>query len=70
MDGCVLPTYREGFPVVPTEAAAMELPVVATEVAGCVGAVQDSVTLRKHGLVVSSYSTVTDLARLRGLSMS
>ena len=26
--------------------------------------------LRKHGLVVSSYSTVTDLARLRGLSMS
>ena len=44
MDVVVLPTYREGFPVVPMEAAAMELPVVATEVPGCVDAVQDSVT--------------------------
>ena len=44
MDVVVLPTYREGFPVVPMEAAAMELPVVATEVPGCVDAVQDGVT--------------------------
>jgi glycosyltransferase involved in cell wall biosynthesis len=44
MDVVVLPTYREGFPIVPIEAAAMELPVVATEVPGCVDAVQDSVT--------------------------
>jgi glycosyltransferase involved in cell wall biosynthesis len=44
MDVVVLPTYREGFGVVIIEAAAMELPVVATEVPGCVDAVEDSVT--------------------------
>lgn len=35
MDILVLPTYREGFPNTPLEAAAMELPVVATDVDGC-----------------------------------
>jgi glycosyltransferase involved in cell wall biosynthesis len=44
MDLVALPTYREGFPVVPLEAAAMGLPVVATEVPGCVDAVVDGVT--------------------------
>lgn len=44
MDLVVLPTYREGFPNVPLEAAAMELPVVATRVTGCVDAVVDGVT--------------------------
>jgi glycosyltransferase involved in cell wall biosynthesis len=44
MDLVVLPTYREGFPNVPLEAAAMRLPVVATSVPGCVDAVQDGVT--------------------------
>jgi glycosyltransferase involved in cell wall biosynthesis len=44
MDLVVLPTYREGLPVVPLEAAAMELPVVATRIPGCVDAVQDGVT--------------------------
>jgi glycosyltransferase involved in cell wall biosynthesis len=44
MDLLVLPTYREGFPVVPLEAAAMELPVVATRVPGCVDAVRDEET--------------------------
>jgi glycosyltransferase involved in cell wall biosynthesis len=44
MDLAVLPTYREGFPNVPLEAAAMELPVVATRIPGCVDAVQDGVT--------------------------
>ena len=44
MDVVVLPTYREGFGTVAIEAAAMELPMIATEVPGCVDAVQDGVT--------------------------
>jgi glycosyltransferase involved in cell wall biosynthesis len=44
MDVVVLPTYREGFPNVPLEAAGMELPVVATRVTGCVDAVVPDVT--------------------------
>jgi glycosyltransferase involved in cell wall biosynthesis len=44
MDILTLPTYREGLPNVPLEAAAMELPVVATRIPGCIDAVQDGVT--------------------------
>lgn len=44
MDLVVLPTYREGFPVVPLEAAAMGLPVVGTQVPGCRDAIRDGVT--------------------------
>jgi len=44
MDILVLPTYREGFPNVLLEAAAMELPVVATHADGSVDAVIDEVT--------------------------
>lgn len=44
MDVLVLPTYREGFPLVPMEASAMGLPVVATAVPGCVDAVVDGLT--------------------------
>lgn len=44
MDILVLPTYREGFPVVPLEAAAMGLPVIGTTAVGCVDAVEDNVT--------------------------
>ncbi len=50
MDLVTLPTYREGFPNVPLEAAAMGLPVVATHIPGCVDAVQDGVT----GILVPS----------------
>jgi glycosyltransferase involved in cell wall biosynthesis len=44
MDLVVLPTYREGLPNVLLEAGAMELPVVATRVTGCVDVVEDGVT--------------------------
>lgn len=45
-DVVVLPTYREGFPNVPLEAASMQVPVIATRVPGCVDAVVDGVTGR------------------------
>jgi len=44
MDILTLPTYREGFPNTPLEAAAMELPVVASAVDGCTEAVVDGLT--------------------------
>jgi glycosyltransferase involved in cell wall biosynthesis len=44
MDLFVLPTYREGLPIVLLEAGAMKLPVVATRVSGCVDVVEDGIT--------------------------
>ncbi|MGC3996856.1 MAG: glycosyltransferase [Anaeromyxobacter sp.] len=44
LDLVAVPTYREGFPTVPLEAAAAGLPVVASRVDGCVDAVVDGVT--------------------------
>jgi glycosyltransferase involved in cell wall biosynthesis len=44
LDLLVLPTYREGFPTVLLEAAAMGVPVVASRIPGCVDAVQDGAT--------------------------
>lgn len=43
-DVVALPTYREGFPNVALEAAAMCRPIVASRVTGCVDAVDDGVT--------------------------
>jgi glycosyltransferase involved in cell wall biosynthesis len=44
MDVLMFPSYREGFPNVLLEAAAMRVPVVASRIAGCVDAVEDGVT--------------------------
>ena len=61
MDIVVLPTYREGFPNVPLEAAAMELPTVATRIAGCTDAIEDGVT----GLLVPPRDAMALAAALR-----
>ncbi|MBI4325823.1 MAG: glycosyltransferase, partial [Chloroflexi bacterium] len=39
-----LPSYREGFPITLLEAAAMQLPIVASRIPGCDDAVIDGVT--------------------------
>ena len=42
----VLPTYREGFPNVPLEAASMERPVITTDAVGAIDSVVDGQTGR------------------------
>jgi glycosyltransferase involved in cell wall biosynthesis len=44
MDVLVLPTYREGYGMVLLEAAALELPVIASRIPGCVDVVRDGET--------------------------
>ena len=61
MDLVALPTYREGFPNVPLEAAAMELPTVATRIPGCVDAIEDGVT----GLLVPARDSAALATALR-----
>ncbi len=53
MDFLVLPSYREGFPRTPMEAASMGLPVIASDVRGCRQAVEENV----NGLLVASRSS-------------
>lgn len=49
------PTYREGFGLVAIEAAAFEIPVVASRIPGCVDAVQDGIT----GTLVASGDSIS-----------
>ena len=58
IDVLALPSHREGFANVLLEAAALELPVVATRIPGCMDAVQDGVT----GTLVPPHDA-TSLAR-------
>lgn len=51
MDIACLPSYREGLPKMPLEAAAMGLPVVTTDVPGCV----DSVVADHTGMLVHPF---------------
>jgi glycosyltransferase involved in cell wall biosynthesis len=44
MDILILPSYREGFPNVVLEAAAMRLPVITTDAIGCIDSVVDNET--------------------------
>jgi glycosyltransferase involved in cell wall biosynthesis len=44
MDIFVLASHREGFPLTPMEAAAMGVPVVATDIRGCRQIIDDGVT--------------------------
>lgn len=62
MDVVALPTYREGFPNVALEAAAMELPIVATRIPGCVDAIDDGRT----GTLVPARDACALAAALRG----
>jgi len=61
MDLVVLPTYREGFPVVPLEAAAMALPVVITDVPGA----RDSVVPGVTGTLVPAHHAPALASALR-----
>jgi glycosyltransferase involved in cell wall biosynthesis len=63
MDLFVLPTYREGFPVVLLEAAAMGLPIIATRVPGCIDAVVEGRT----GVLVPPRDVAGLTAALRGM---
>ena len=62
MDLFVLASHREGFPRSPMEAAAMGVPVVATDIRGCRQVVDDGVTgllvpVRDAGALAAAIAT-------------
>jgi glycosyltransferase involved in cell wall biosynthesis len=76
MDVCALPSYREGLGVVLIEAAAMKLPVVATQIPGCVDAVIDGTTgalvpprnAKALAEAIAAYLGDPELCRAHGLA--
>ena len=66
MDVLAFPTYREGFGLAALEASAMNVPVVATRIPGCVEAVQEGVT----GKLVPPRDTDALIDALRAYLMS
>jgi glycosyltransferase involved in cell wall biosynthesis len=60
-DICVLPTWREGLPNVALEAAAMQIPIVATNTPGCIDAIEHGVT----GILVEARNPESLKAGLR-----
>jgi len=70
MDVHVLASHREGFPRSPMEAAAMGLPVVATNVRGCRQVVDDGMTgrlvpARDPGALAAAVAELADAPELR-----
>ena len=63
-DIVVLPSYREGTPRILLEAAAMERPIVATDIAGCRGVVDDGL----NGFLVPPRDIVALVRAIRTLA--
>jgi glycosyltransferase involved in cell wall biosynthesis len=63
VDIVALPSYREGTPKILLEAAACGLPIVATDIAGCRGVVEEGV----NGYLVPVRDTATLAGRLEQL---
>ncbi|GAB4365110.1 MAG: glycosyltransferase family 4 protein [Elainellaceae cyanobacterium] len=61
MDIFTLPSYREGFASVNLEAAAMQLPIVTTQVAGCIDSIQCGTT----GTLILAQDVATLVEALR-----
>lgn len=70
----VLPSYREGFPTSVLEASSMELPVITTQVTGCVDSILSNETgiFVKHdshelALAIERFITDPEYARVMGV---